>query len=468
MQEAGPAAAVAPDRETILVVGGGIVGRASALQLCRSGCDVVLVDPDMPSRLVLSPEARKLASTASSGPASFGNAGHIATEQVRPLTNPAFLRSVPRRLFLAGGTLDVGWRHWPVWLPWTIRAASACFRAAPAQRALTSLLADALPAWERFAAALGDPGLLVRDGHLMLWHGLGDGTAGSAAWQRADTGTARTVPMDEAELDRVASQLSVRPQVGLRFEGTGQVRDVAETMAAVAAAFADAAGRQVRARVRRLVTQGGRTGAVLGGPDGIEGETLWADKVLVAAGVDSRRLLRGLGVRLPVIAERGYHLEWRHGGRYDLPPLVFEERSLIVTRFGKRLRASSFVEFNTEDAPPDSRKWTRLEAHVRTLGLPVASPFSRWIGARPTLPDYLPAIGRSDAAPGLFIACGHQHLGLTLAPRTAEIIAAVMTGRPSPVAMTPFDPDRFGWAGGARRAAASRSSRPRELESRPT
>ena len=456
------AAADASERGSVIVVGGGIVGRASALQLLRSGCDVMLVDPDVPSRPVPSPEARSVAGLACSGPASFGNAGHVATEQVTPLTNPAFLRSVPRRLFLVGGALDIGWRHWPVWLPWTVRAVAACLRATTGQSALTALLSDALPAWERLAATLGRPELLVRNGHLMVWQDARAGNAGSVAWQRTDTGTARTVRMDAAELERVALQLLVRPQIGLRFEGTGQVRDVAETMAAVAAAFSAAGGRQVRARVVRLVTQGSRTGVVLSCPGEAETETLWADKVLVAAGVGSNRLLRGLGVRLPVIAERGYHLEWQHGGGYDLPPLVFEERSLIVTRFGGRLRASSFVEFTTEDAPPDSRKWARIAAHVRALGLPVASPFSRWIGARPTLPDYLPAIGRSDAAPGLFVACGHQHLGLTLAPRTAEIVAALMTGQPPPIAMAPFDPDRFGRVRLARRCAAA--SGRRELE----
>jgi D-amino-acid dehydrogenase len=123
---------------------------------------------------------------------------------------------------------------------------------------------------------------------------------------------------------------------------------------------------------------------------------------------------------------------------------VFEGRSVIVTRFGDRLRASSFVEFTAEGAPPDPRKWQRLEAHVRALGLPVASGFSRWMGARPTLPDYLPAIGRLDA-PGLVVACGHQHLGLTLAPITAELVVALMTGQEPSLTLAPFSPTRFGF-----------------------
>lgn len=117
---------------------------------------------------------------------------------------------------------------------------------------------------------------------------------------------------------------------------------------------------------------------------------------------------------------------------------------MIVTRYANVVQAASFVEFGRVDAPPDPRKWERLESHVRALGLAMAPPFTRWMGARPTLPDYLPAIGRSRRAPNLIYAFGHQHLGLTLAPITAELIAALVDERPPAIDLTPFDLTRFG------------------------
>src|SRR3546814_12833550 len=95
---------------------------------------------------------------------------------------------------------------------------------------------------------------------------------------------------------------------------------------------------------------------------------------------------------------------------------------MIVTRFADTVQAASFVEFHSPDAPPDPRKWDRLDRHVRELGLPFAPPFTRWMGARPTLPDYLPAIGRSRRVGNLVYAFGHQHLGLTLAAVTGELV----------------------------------------------
>ncbi len=420
----------------IIVVGGGIVGRACALRLRQAGLGTILVDapPALPHRFES---------------ASFGNAGHIATEQVRPLTSPALLRSLPRRLFLAGGALDVGWRYPAVWAPWAARALRACFAGQAGQRALSSLLADALPAWQRLAADLGAPGLVAADGHLMLWPEGSAGLAAAGAWRAADIGSARVTGIGDDERDRIAAHLSWRPATGLRFHHTGQLRDVAEALHRLEAAFLSAGGGIRRGRAVRVQPGGGSQSVVL--EDGAE---LLARRVLIAAGVGARDLLRPLRVTMPLIAERGYHVEWDHGGGYDLPPLVFEDRALIVTRFGDRLRAASFVEFTSEAAPPDPRKWRRLEAHVGALGLPRASGFTRWVGARPTLPDYLPALGTLPGHPAILVACGHQHLGLTLAPRTAEIIAGLVAplvaNRGSPVDLAPFDPGRF-WSWNTRR-----------------
>src|SRR3546814_9002523 len=58
----------------------------------------------------------------------------------------------------------------------------------------------------------------------------------------------------------------------------------------------------------------------------------------------------------------------------DMPPVVFEDRSMIVTRFRSGLRAAGFVEFGRAESPSDARKWARLRAHVQALGLPFRLP----------------------------------------------------------------------------------------------
>jgi D-amino-acid dehydrogenase len=170
-----------------------------------------------------------------------------------------------------------------------------------------------------------------------------------------------------------------------------------------------------------------------------------AELVLVAAGVGSKPLMRTAGHRVPLIAERGYHVRSHDFDLPEnLPPLVFEDRSMIVSRYRTSAQASSFVEFGSPDAPPDPRKWERLERHIAELGLPIRPPFRRWMGSRPTLPDYLPAIGRSARAPNLFYAFGHQHLGLTLAAITGELVSQLVGWGEPAVDLSSFDVRRFG------------------------
>jgi D-amino-acid dehydrogenase len=175
-----------------------------------------------------------------------------------------------------------------------------------------------------------------------------------------------------------------------------------------------------------------------------DGKTIDAESVLIAAGAWSGGLMAQLGVRAPLIAERGYHVQSaHHSWPSDLPPTVFEERAVVVTRFGETLRSTSFLEFSSPEAPADPRKWRRLRRHLDELGIEFSKTPETWMGSRPTLPDYLPAIGRLGSNPRVLYAFGHQHLGLTMAAITSEIIEAIANEAPPPFDLAPFRVERF-------------------------
>jgi D-amino-acid dehydrogenase len=415
---------------SIVVVGAGVVGLACALDLRRAGARVLLVDE-------------------SAGPsASWGNAGHIAIEQVEPIASMKALKSAPTRWFPRGGALDFRFADILSWGGWAGRYVQACAPDAfdHGKAALGALLEDAVPAWRRLAEAAGRPDLLRERGHIVVWETLASAEKGRAAWGATDIGRARAHDLQGVELLEVASRLAVAPAGGLRFENSGQISDPGLALRTLRDAFTALGGTIRSARVTALRLEGGRAVVALD-----DGEALRPDQLVLAAGVGSGALMRGLGHVAPIVAERGYHIEGNVGDWGDLPPVVFEDRSMIVTRFGDRLRAASFVEFARQDSPADPRKWARLHRHVDELGLPMAAPRGQWMGARPTLPDYLPAIGVSRRASNLIYAFGHQHLGLTLAATTGEIVTALAGGGATPVDLAPFDLDRFA-AGATRRA----------------
>lgn len=406
----------------VLVVGGGVVGLNISLQLQARGLTVTLV------------EAERTRSAA-----SYGNAGHIAIEQVEPLASMAMIKSALGRLYSAGGALALPPSAISTWLPFSLRLVKA---ARPAQfthgkAALSELMLGAMPAWQRRVADLGRLDLLRQDGHFVVWESPESARSKLAGWQATDTGTATFRVASSEELVAL-QQLSKRPVAGaIRFENTGQIADNAELLKCMEDAFLARGGEIVFDRAERLAVHGNVASAVLA-----SGRALSADRIVVSAGFWSGDLLRPLGLKVPIAAERGYHIQdaqaaWPEG----MPPVVFEDRSMIVTGFRSGVRAASFVEIARPDTPPDAGKWQRLRKHVSELGLPLdTGAAAEWMGIRPTLPDYLPAIGKVKNLANLYYAFGHQHLGLTLGPVTGEMVADMLVDGGEPKA---FSLDRF-------------------------
>jgi len=407
--------------KSILVIGGGFIGAAAALKLQHADIRTTLIDPGDKRRA-----------------ASYGNAGHLATEQVSPWSSWHNLRRAPRSSFAIGGPLDFRWRDIGLWAPWAARFMAACDaqRLARGRAALSALLGEALPAWQRLAALAKAPEIVVPHGHATVWMSPARAEAGLAECARTDWGTATYREMNTGELARYAGVLRTPPVAGALFSGTGQVSDPQGARDALLHAFTALGGTVVRGSVVRVHDAGLAVMA--------SGKTLTADAVLVAAGAWSGRLMRRLGVNAPLIGERGYSVQSaEHNWPEDLPTTVFEENFVVLTRFASGLRATSFLEFGSPDAPPDPRKWRLLERRIADLGVAFSPTPDRWVGPRPTLPDYVPAIGRLKRAPRVLYAFGHQHLGLTMAAATAELVTAIATETETAIDLDPLRIERF-------------------------
>lgn len=409
---------------TALVLGGGFVGAACAWNLQRGGFATTWIDRGDPARA-----------------ASSGNAGHLASEQIVPLASYGTLRKLPGRLFLAGGPVGLRPRHIARWLPFGMRLIAACGRYEAGSAALKSLIVRALPAWHRLASAIEAPSLIREAGHFAAYETEATARAGIREAVATDYGYASAREATAEELDRLRARFAGRPVGAVRFSRTGQVLDIPGLRATMDQAFHAAGDTKATAEILGLTIENGKAHAILG-----DGTRRTADRIVVAAGVGSAAILREVEGPIPLIAERGYHIDARvtaEAWPADLPPVAFPDRSTIVTRFASSLRMTGFTEFAWESAAADPRKWAKLERHADELGLPAGEGRTRWIGCRPTLPDFLPAIGRARAAPNLLYAFGHQHLGVTLSAITGELIAALAGDHPTAVALAPFDLNRF-------------------------
>ncbi|HEY8609669.1 MAG TPA: FAD-dependent oxidoreductase [Roseomonas sp.] len=408
----------------VAVIGAGVVGVACARALQRAGKPVLLLDPAQVGGLC-----------------SAGNAGHIAIEQVRPMARADVLAGVPRMLANPTGPLTLRWRGLPAMMPWMLRFAAATrpARVEAGTAALASLLRKAVADWQ---AALDTPALaalLRREGSFAVT----ETPAGlKSAQHEASVMAAHGVRLEALTPEQVAERLpalAIPVAGGQFFPDTAHVVEPHRLVRDLAAHFVAEGGALVHQPVTGFQRADGRVTAIRTGLDEHE-----VQGVVLSAGLASAGLAPQLGLALPLTAERGYHAMLPSGAAALPCPVSFAERGFIATPMEHGLRVAGTVELGAAGRPPD---WSRAEIlvrHARELFGGTPEPVSRWQGDRPTLPDYLPALGRVPGLANAVVATGHQHLGLTLAAATARIVAALLTSGDPGIDLRPFDPARFG------------------------
>jgi D-hydroxyproline dehydrogenase len=409
------------EQDAIAVIGAGVVGTAAACALAREGRKVLLLDRAEPGV----------------AGASFGNAGHIAQESVQPLPSPALLFGFYRELFRFGGTLDLSPRQALRMAPWIGKFAAAAFQRTENTRHLAPLVRPAVDAWVRLLDAIGRPELLNRQGHYEIAFGpRSQARMQTHAREMASVGI-KTCPLPAEQLLPLQRAANAAMAAGLWFEDSAHVVDPLEAVRAFAAAALKCNSTFRRLDVKALRPRGDKIEILS------DAATLVVDSALVCAGVGSAPLLAPFGLRAPLTAVRGYHIEIPGHRAYVDVPVVYTDERVIVTPMTGRLRATSYMEFADADAPADARKPARLRLELRALGYPCELEGPSWVGARPVLPDYLPGIGRASGPSKLFYAIGHQHIGLTLAPITAELIADIVAQRAPRIPIAAYDLNRF-------------------------
>lgn len=410
-------------RETtdIAIIGAGVIGLTVALELAGSGREVVLVDPGEPGM-----------------GASYGNAGTIAGYATSPVGTPAVLRSLPSLLLSRTSPLAIRHRALPSLAPWLARFLRQSLPAAARRNAgvLASLLHDAGERWDALALKVSGAGILQRRGCLYLYE-TPSAFAGAEAEMAPRRALGVTVEMIGA--DRLAElEPGLPPGMGgaAFFPDATFLDDPGRMMGLIATAALSQA-RLIRASADRLTR--GPDGVVIEGP----GLHLHARRVVIAAGAHSRDLARQAGDRVPLDTERGYHVEWDMAEPRLSRPTCPTARGFYFCPMAGRLRVAGTVELGGLHLPPSPHRLRKLVEGARDFFPDLGEPDREWMGFRPSLPDSLPVIGPSRGGDDVILAFGHGHLGVTLAPVTARIVASFID-RQKPQAEFPrLLPDRF-------------------------
>ena len=415
----------------VVVIGAGIIGAATALEVLREGHCVTLLDPGDPG---------------GEQAASYGNGCWLSPMSVIPPAGPGLWKKVPKFLADPLGPLAIRWSYLPRVLPWLARYLWAGWTEAKveaAARALRPLLVDAPALHKTLAEEAGVGHLIERRGLMYIYESRVQFESEAMAWR-----IRRKVGVEWLELDADAMRqrepdLDRRYTLGALVEEGGHCRDPGALVAALVG-HAQALGadlRRVAATGFRI--EGGRLRAVLT----TQAEIL-ADRAVICAGAHSKHLAAAAGSRVPMETERGYHAMVAAAEAGPRTPMMPHDGKMSITWTNRGLRCAGQVEIAGLEAAPNWKRAEILRDHLlRSFpGLQRDMPPERvtfWMGHRPSMPDGLPCLGPAAASDNVICAFGHGHVGLVAGPRTARLVAALLAGRPPEIDIRPFRASRF-------------------------
>ncbi|WP_051014791.1 NAD(P)/FAD-dependent oxidoreductase [Teichococcus cervicalis] len=416
----------------VAILGAGIEGLCSALELLRAGHRVTLLDPGIPG---------------GEQAASYGNAGWFSSMSVLPPSAPGLWRKVPGFLADPLGPLAISWSHLPRALPWLLRylaAGSTEAKLLSIAQSLRPLLQDSPVLHAALAREAGVPELVEQRGLMHAYASRAAFEAEAMAWRIRRQVGVEWREVEEAELRASEPHLTPDYRFAVLVEEAGRCLDPG---AYVGALFAlaqrnGAAFRQVAARGLRI--ESGR----LRGVALADGSALECDAAVIAAGLRSAPLAAQAGDRVPLQGERGYHVMLLGTQLGPQRSMQLSGAKMVVNAMREGLRAAGQVEIAGPDAPPNWKRAEILRDHLLRAFPDLPNPFPAervkfWMGQRPSTPDGMPCLGPSRATPDVIHAFGHGHVGMVGGPRTGRIVAQLLSGQAPEIPIAPFAAARF-------------------------
>lgn len=395
----------------VVIVGGGVIALCSAYYSLKRGFAVTII----------------VREAASGDNCSMGNAGMIVPSHFIPLAAPGMISKGlrwmlnPESPFFVKPRLNIDLMRWG-WL---------FYRHSTGQHVekSSSLLRDLnLESRRLFGELAKDEAFgLVKRGLLMLCN-----TAKGLHEESLVAQAARDIGL-EAEVLDAAATAKADPDITMNVAGSVYFPqdchlDPARFMAAMRQKIIELGGEfKNNTTIDKIETRDQKVTAVVG-----SGRRFEAEQFVIACGSWSAKLLKLVGLNLPLQAGKGYSLSLPSPP--ELPQLcsIFAEAKVAITPMGTNLRFGGTMEVGGLDL---SINPARVNGIVKSINAYFpkfsADDFSNiipWAGLRPVSPDGIPYLGKVSTLPNLTVATGHAMMGLSLAPVSGRLVADLLAG----------------------------------------
>jgi D-hydroxyproline dehydrogenase len=405
----------------IAVVGAGIVGICSAYFLNKSGFQVTLIDQNDPASMT-----------------SYGHACTFADYACVPINSTNLFKDVPSMLMRSDGPLSIDFFYMIKNLDWALKFLrnSSKKNVNKISEALGNILKSASVSYDEIFSDIEVSQFIKNEEAIYLYKNE------LAYLKEKRANDIRKKNGVEIKILSQSDVLDLEPNLapvfhnGQLFIGSRHTTNPSAISKKIFESFINNGGIFIKQSIENIIPNESLVSL------NYNNNNYNFDKVVICAGSWSNNLTKKFGENFPLDTERGYHVMFDN---HDLinRPVGWSHSGFYLVQLQEGLRAAGTVEIAGLLKPKNEKRTKMIEAQARKLLPQLNDVKSTWLGFRPTLPDSLPVIGKSQKHKNIIFGFGHQHIGWTLGAVTGKIINTLCDDRQPNINIEPFSPNRF-------------------------
>ena len=411
--------------KNILIIGAGIVGICTSIELIKKGYYVTLMDPNEPGSQT-----------------SYGNAGVITDSSFMIINNPQLLKPLFQLIFKNQTSFRYSKSFIFSRLIWVLRFLMFSHENHMkfAAKALRELQVLSLNTHKKLIKKTNSNNIISKPGWLKLFKTSESYKKYSLELEVLNKHKAKYTTLNTTQIEKQFPDLEVKFFKGILFKNSIRVKSPLKLSKKYFNYFLESGGKFVQESCKDLQY--------------IEDKWVifsnknksYFDQVVVSTGPWSKNILSNLGYNIPLAWERGYHHHFSTKKKISINPAIYDvEGGFVYSSNGSDVRVTSGVELTFLDAVQNEIQINESIQKLRKI-IPLNKKLidKPWLGSRPTIIDSLPMIGKAPKHKNLWFNFGHNHIGLSTSAGSAVIISEMIQNKKTSINADPFSPKRFG------------------------
>ena len=407
----------------IAVIGAGIIGVNTAYKLQEKNLSITLFDEHDPGSQT-----------------SMGNAGTFANYACIPINSNDIFLNLPFLLFSNNSPLSFQWSKILNNFPWLLKFLINCKKenVIKITNSLAFLLKNSLESNNKLIKKLNLSNLINNNEVLYLYENEIDYFKDKKNLELREKFNIKFQYLNSNEIKDLEPNLIKKFYKGVLFENSKSTINPKKYTEKIFYEYLKNNGKFKKEKIINIINNNNKLKLVTKGSYHQD-----FDKIIICAGAQSDLLLKNFSDFFNIVSERGYHLMYQNYGDIIKRPIGIGKQGFYYTPMDEGLRAAGTVEIGTVNDEINKSRTKWMQNRVKETFDIKELPNKVWLGFRPTLPDSLPVIGKSKKNPNIIYNFGHQHLGLTLASYSAEIIEKIILNQEIEKELDYINPNRF-------------------------